>query len=50
MCVCVGGGGGAGLGGGAGERDDCLSLELKDYKKSVAELFLKNIYNLVLHV
>ena len=49
MCVCVcvcWGGGDAGLGGAgggvAGERDDdCLSLELKDYKKSVAKLFLK---------
>ena len=25
--------------------NDCLSLELKDYKKSVAKLFLKNLYN-----
>ena len=29
---------------------DCLSLELKDYKKSVAKLFLKTIYNLVSHI
>ena len=30
--------------------NDCLSLELKDYKKSVAKLFLKTLYNLVLHI
>ena len=30
--------------------NDCLSLELKDYKKSVAKLFLKALYNLVLHI
>ena len=29
---------------------DSLSLELKDYKKSVAKLFLKTLYNLVLHI
>ena len=30
--------------------NDCLSLELKDHKKSVAKLFLKTLYNLVLHI
>ena len=29
---------------------DCLSLELKDYKKSLAKLFLKTLYNLALHI
>ena len=30
--------------------NDCLSLKLKDYKNSVAKLFLKILYNLVLHI
>ena len=30
--------------------NDCLSLELKDYKKSVRKLFLKTLYNLGLHI
>ena len=30
--------------------NDCLSLELKDYKTYVAKLFLKAVYNLVLHI
>ena len=30
--------------------NDWLSLELKDYKKIVAKLFLKILYNLVLHI
>ena len=30
--------------------NDCLPLELNDYKKSVAKLFLKTLYNLALHI
>ena len=30
--------------------NDCLSLELKDYKKYVAKLFLKTLYHSILHI
>ena len=31
--------------------NDCLSLELKDYKKkSVTKLFLKTLYHLILNI
>ena len=30
--------------------NDFLSLELNDYKKSVAKLFLKSLYNFVLYL
>ena len=30
--------------------NDCLPLELNDYKNSGAKLCLKTLYNLVLHI